>query len=73
MKKLSLLLAALMITGASFACDGNKNCKSGDKCCKKEVAAKGKEAKACCKKNVADADKDGKSAEKQDDKKTAQK
>lgn len=72
MKKLSLLFAALMITGASFACDGNKNCKSGDKCCKKEVAAKGKEAKACCKKNVAD-EKEAKVSEKQDDKKTAQK
>ncbi len=41
MKKLTLFLGALMIAGASFACDGNK----GDKaCCKKT------EKKACCKK-----------------------
>lgn len=71
MKKLSLLLAALFITGASFACDGNKKCKSGDKCCKKEVAAKGKEAKACCKKNTTDEAKQ--TSDKQEDKKTAQK
>ena len=42
MKKLTLFLGALMIAGASFACDGGKK---GDKaCCKKT------EQKACCKK-----------------------
>lgn len=72
MKKISLLLAALMITGASFACDGNKNCK-GNKaaCCKKEVAEKGKDAKACCKKNVAGQEKEA--PQKESEKKTAQK
>jgi hypothetical protein len=42
MKKLTLLLGALVIAGASFACDGKGK---GDKaCCKKE------EKKECCKK-----------------------
>ena len=40
MKKLSLLLCALMITGVTFACEGDK----GKKCCKKEAK------KECCKK-----------------------
>jgi len=44
MKKLTLLLSALMIAGASFACDGGKE---GKACCKK---GEKKEAKACCKK-----------------------
>lgn len=38
MKKLTLLVAALTIAGATFACDGNKKecCKKGAKkeCCK---------------------------------------
>jgi hypothetical protein len=42
MKKLTLLLGALVIAGASFACDGKGK---GDKaCCKKG------EKKECCKK-----------------------
>ncbi len=41
MKKLTLLMGALMIAGASFACDGNKDAKA---CCKKG------EKKECCKK-----------------------
>lgn len=48
MKKLSLLLGILMIAGASYACDGNKDkacCKKGEK---KECAKS--TAKACCKK-----------------------
>ncbi len=45
MKKLSLLLAAFMIAGSAFACDGSKDCckkgqKEGKACCKKEAAAK---------------------------------
>jgi hypothetical protein len=41
MKKLTLLVGALMIAGASFACDGH-----GKKaCCKKDGAKK-----ECCKK-----------------------
>lgn len=53
MKKLSLLLCALMITGVTFACDGDKKCnkkhcsKAKTECCKKGDK-KGK--KACCKK-----------------------
>ncbi len=45
MKKLTLLLGALMIAGASFACDGGKE---GKACCKK---GEKKEGKACCKKD----------------------
>ncbi|MBL7683241.1 MAG: hypothetical protein JNK00_07745 [Flavipsychrobacter sp.] len=42
MKKLTLLVGALVIAGASFACDGKGK---GDKaCCKKS------EKKECCKK-----------------------
>ena len=54
MKKLSLLLMALMIAGASFACDGGgkdkKCCKKGEKkeCCKKG------EKKGCDKDSKAD-------------------
>lgn len=52
MKKLSLLLCALMITGVTFACDGDKKCnkkqcKAKTECCKKGGKS-GK--KACCKK-----------------------
>jgi hypothetical protein len=47
MKKLTLFLGALMITGASFAHDGKSCCKkdggkSGKDCCKKEAPAKKK-------------------------------
>lgn len=45
MKKLSLLLGALMIAGASYACDGGKG--DGKACCKK---GEKKETAACCKK-----------------------
>ena len=45
MKKLTLLLSALVIAGASFACDGKKE---GKACCKKGDK---KEAKACCSKD----------------------
>jgi hypothetical protein len=41
MKKLTLIVAALFIAGASFAHDGDKKA-----CCKKGE----KETKACCKK-----------------------
>lgn len=52
MKKLSLLLCALMITGVTFACDGDKkcdkkHCKSKTECCSKKSGKK-----ACCKKDA---------------------
>lgn len=46
MKKLTLLMGALMIAGASFACDGDKGKKA---CCKK-----GEAKKECCKKGSKD-------------------
>ncbi|MCB0698509.1 MAG: hypothetical protein H6551_01935 [Chitinophagales bacterium] len=63
MKKLSLLLCALLMTGVVMAGDGDKkgNCKKGEKkeCCKKD------EKKACCKKgDKKDCHKDEKKAEK---------
>ncbi|HRO42513.1 MAG TPA: hypothetical protein PL009_06745 [Flavipsychrobacter sp.] len=64
MKKLTLFLGALMIAGASFACDGKKDAKA---CCKKGDK---KEAKACCSK---DEKKDCKHAAKQDEKKVEEK
>lgn len=42
MKKLSLLLMALMFAGVTFACDGDKGGKKA--CCKKDAK------KECCKK-----------------------
>ncbi len=51
MKKITLLLAAVMITGVSFAYDG-KCCKGKKEGCskeKKEACAKGK---GCCKKGA---------------------
>lgn len=42
MKKLTLIVGALLIAGASFACGGDK----GKACCKKGSEAK----KECCKK-----------------------
>jgi hypothetical protein len=42
MRKLTLLIGALLIAGASFACDGDK--KEAKACCKKS------EKKECCKK-----------------------
>lgn len=46
MKKLTLLLSALMIAGVTFACDGDKGKKA---CCKK-----GETKKECCKKGGKD-------------------
>jgi hypothetical protein len=51
MKKVALFMAALMVTGASFAYDG-KCCKGKKEACskeKKEACAKGK---GCCKKGA---------------------
>ncbi|MBS1645217.1 MAG: hypothetical protein JST36_09290 [Bacteroidetes bacterium] len=50
MKKLTLIVAGLMIAGTSFAFDCNKDKKD---CCKKDK----KEAKACCKKGAETAKK----------------
>ena len=55
MKKLTLLLAGLMLAGASFAHDGKGCCKKGEKCTK---GAK------CCKEK-----KDSKDTEKKEEKK----
>lgn len=57
MKKLSLLVCALMIAGATFACggDGGKD----KKCCKKDAK------KECCKKGEKKScDKDAKAEDK---------
>jgi hypothetical protein len=48
MRKLTLLIGALLIAGASFACDGDK--KTAKACCKKD------EKKECCKKGTASKD-----------------
>lgn len=48
MKKLTLLMSALMIAGVTFACDGDKKAKA---CCKKG------EKKECCKKSAKGCDK----------------
>ena len=57
MKKLTLIIAGLMIAGSSFAHDGKSCCKGKKEDCKKEakVAAKGecKEKGGCCKKGTA--------------------
>jgi hypothetical protein len=54
MKKLTLFVAALVMAGSAFACDGSKDCckkgqKDGKACCKKEASAKtaGCEKKGC--------------------------
>ena len=44
MKKLTLLMSALMLAGATFAHEGKACCKKGGACCKKEAAAKAKAA-----------------------------
>jgi hypothetical protein len=54
MKKLTLIVAGLLIAGATYAapCDKNKSCckgKSKTECSKKEKSAC-KDKKACCKK-----------------------
>jgi hypothetical protein len=61
MKKLTLLVAGLMLAGASFAapCDKDKKacCKGKNKTeCKKEAKADCKE-KSCCKKSTSTAKK----------------
>jgi hypothetical protein len=53
MKNLTLLMGMLLIAGASFACDGNKDKKA---CCKKS------EKKECCKKDAKSCKKDEKKA-----------
>ncbi|WP_276132646.1 hypothetical protein [Polluticoccus soli] len=50
MKKLTLLLSALLIAGVTFACDGDKGKKA---CCKK-----GEAKKECCKKGGKEASKE---------------
>lgn len=70
MKKLSLLLAAFMIAGSAFACDGSKDCckkgqKDGKACCKKEAAAKTSAKADGCEKKSCD-----KHVAKKDDKQT---
>jgi hypothetical protein len=62
MKKLTLFLGALMIAGASFACDGGKDGKKA--CCKKEEKA------SCSKKDNKHCEKSAKEAQlKKDDSK----
>jgi len=51
MKKLTLLLSVLMISGAAFAHDGKSCCKKKGEC-KKE--AKSDSKKACCKKGATE-------------------
>lgn len=54
MKKLTLLLGALMITGASFAHDGKGCCKGKKEGCNKEAKAKHDcKEKSCCSKKAA--------------------
>jgi hypothetical protein len=60
MKKLTLILGALVIAGASFACDGKKE----KACCKKDEKAK----MSCCSKKSA---KECKEMTKKDDKAAA--
>ena len=48
MKKLSLFLCALAISGATFACDGGKGEKEGKACCKNG----GKDCKKSCSKDA---------------------
>lgn len=52
MKKLTLLLSALMITGATFAHDSKGCCKGKKETCKKEAKANKKDCKekSCCSK-----------------------
>jgi hypothetical protein len=64
MKKLTLLLGALVIAGAVYACDGKGK---GDKaCCKKS------EKKECCKKGEGKSCEKGETAKK-DEKTTTEK
>jgi hypothetical protein len=64
MKKLTLLIAGLLLAGSSFAapCDKDKKtsacCKGKNKTeCKKEAKADCKDKKACCKKGESTAKK----------------
>jgi hypothetical protein len=54
MKKLTLLMAGLMIAGAAFAHDGGKCCKGKKAKCCKEAKADCEKGKACCKKDAAE-------------------
>lgn len=64
MKQLSLLVAALMITGASFAQEKS--------CCKKKGEKCAKESSACCKKKGGKhCEKDEKDAPKKEENKQA--
>ena len=56
MKKLTLLLGFLMITGATFAHDGKSCCKKGQKCTKESACCKDKKhcAKECSKETKKD-------------------
>lgn len=63
MKKLSLLLCALMITGVTFACEGDKDKKCCKKGAKKECCSKKGDKKSCHKgEKTAKADTDTKEA-----------
>jgi hypothetical protein len=70
MRKLTLLIGALMIAGASFACDGGKDakacCKKGEKkeCCKKGAAAKNCSKDQAAKENTKEVKEVAKPAEK---------
>jgi hypothetical protein len=60
MKKLTILLSALMISGAAFAHEGKDCCKGKKENCHKEAKAckKGDKEKSCCsKKSTATAKK----------------
>ena len=53
MRKLTLVIAGLLIAGSSFAHDGKKDCCKGKKAdCKKEAKADCKEKSGCCKKGA---------------------
>ncbi len=50
MKKLTLLLAGLMIVGTSFAGGGDKCCKGKKETCSKEKKEKCEKGTGCCQK-----------------------
>lgn len=54
MKKISLLLCALMIAGVTFACEGDKDKKCCKKGAKKECCSKKGDKKECHKKAKAE-------------------
>lgn len=57
MKKLTLLMAGLMLAGATYAHDGKACCKGKKGDCKKEAKADCKDKKGCCKKGAETAKK----------------